>query len=89
MGKKEIRIIENLSEGAKYDANEVLLFQNDVESVLKSLPESPTFDLVISSPPYNIGKPYEKKQPLSDYMAWQERVLIEIDKRMKPNGSIC
>jgi hypothetical protein len=33
------------------------LWIGDVEQFLKSLPRKPRFDLVITSPPYNLGKP--------------------------------
>ena len=61
----------------------------DVEDFLDSLPEEPLFDLTITSPPYDIGKPYEKRVPLAEYLSWQKRIIEKIVKRMKPNGSIC
>ena len=61
----------------------------DVESFLDSLPEEPIFDLVITSPPYNIGKEYESKIPLKEYLTWQERIIKKIYCRLKETGSIC
>lgn len=66
-----------------------ILFEMDVESVLDSLPEEPIFDLVVTSPPYDIGKSYEKRIPLEEYVAWQERIISKIYPRLKDNGSIC
>ena len=65
------------------------IWQGDAETLLDALPAKPVFDLVVSSPPYNIGKSYEKKGALEDYLAWQERILDLIVPRLKDTGSIC
>lgn len=65
------------------------IWQGDTEDFLSALPEEQIFDLVISSPPYNIGKSYEKKSALEDYLQWQERILDLIIPRLKENGSLC
>lgn len=65
------------------------IWQCDTEDFLKALPEEPLFDLVVTSPPYNIGKSYEKKDTLETYMAWQRRIIDLIIPRLKPDGSLC
>lgn len=65
------------------------IWQADVESLLSALPLRPLFDLVVTSPPYNIGKSYEKKATLGDYLAWQARIIAQIIPRLAPTGSIC
>ena len=65
------------------------IFQGDTEQFLASLPSEPLFDLVVTSPPYNIGKSYEKKDALETYMAWQKRIINLIVPRLKPEGSLC
>jgi len=65
------------------------LFEMDVEKMLDSLPEKPIFDLVVTSPPYNIGKEYEKKLSLDNYIQWQKRIIQKIYIRLKDTGSIC
>lgn len=66
-----------------------VIFQGDVEKALDSMPDEPIFDLIITSPPYDIGKPYEKKQPLDDYLDTQKRIISKLVRRLKPTGSIC
>lgn len=66
-----------------------LLWQGDSLAFLKKLPKVPLFDLVVTSPPYNIGKSYEKKQALEDYLKWQAEIIDEIIPRLKPSGSLC
>jgi adenine-specific DNA-methyltransferase len=65
------------------------IWRGDSEAFLSKLPREPIFDLVVTSPPYNIGKAYESKSALSDYMAWQERIIDEIIPRIKEDGSLC
>lgn len=69
--------------------NKAIIRNSLAEEFLDSLPESPIFDLVVTSPPYDIGKPYEKVCPLKDYVAWQAEIIKKIVARMKENGSIC
>jgi adenine-specific DNA-methyltransferase len=66
-----------------------LIWNGDVEKFLDRLPEEPLFDLVVSSPPYNIGKPYEKTVRLEKYLDWQQRIAKKIVARLKPTGSFC
>jgi adenine-specific DNA-methyltransferase len=61
----------------------------DTEQFVKSLPNKPLFDLVVTSPPYNLGKEYEKKGDLQLYLQWQKRIIDEIVPRIRPSGSIC
>lgn len=66
-----------------------LIYQGRAEEFLKQLPMAPIFDLVVTSPPYNIGKSYERKAPLDVYLEWQESIIKEIIPRIKQGGSIC
>ena len=45
--------------------------------------------LVITSPPYNIGKGYEDRLSLADYLDKQARVIQESVRVLHPQGSIC
>jgi DNA modification methylase len=45
--------------------------------------------LVVSSPPYNIGKPYETKIELGDYLKAQKLVIKECVRVLRPGGSLC
>lgn len=63
--------------------------EGDCEAFLASLPKEPLFDLIVTSPPYNIGKSYEKRTGLESYMLWQQRVIDELVPRLKVGGSLC
>ena len=50
------------------------------------------FDLVFTSPPYNLGKPYtgySDDRNLVDYLGWQKRIITACVDRLTPTGSIC
>lgn len=84
-----INIVSEMHTGTLPDVNSTQLFFMDVERFLDSLPQEPIFDLVVTSPPYNIGKEYENQVPLTDYVAWQKRIIEKIYPRLKETGSIC
>lgn len=65
------------------------LWRGDSEAFLARLPEEQLFDLVVTSPPYNIGKSYESKEDLASYLEWQERIINLIIPRLKEGGSLC
>ena len=67
---------------------DVVLFDGDCRELLKDIPSS-SVDLVITSPPYNIGKKYEKKTSLASYLKDMEPVIAEIDRVLASTGSLC
>lgn len=48
-----------------------------------------SFDLIVTSPPYNIGKEYERRGSLDSYLSSQSRVIAECVRLLSPTGSIC
>jgi len=55
---------------------------------MRSIPDD-ACKLIVTSPPYNIGKDYETRSLLDDYLSAQERVLQECLRVLHPQGSIC
>lgn len=47
------------------------------------------FKLIITSPPYNIGKEYENKTSIENYLLDQDKIIQELIRVLHPNGSIC
>lgn len=56
--------------------------------VLRGLPAR-SVDLVVTSPPYNIGKEYETRRRLADYLEGFRPLLHELARVLKPSGSIA
>lgn len=67
---------------------DVSLFQGNCLDLLASIPDK-AIQLVVTSPPYNIGKSYEKRAPLERYLAQQEVVIRECVRVLTDTGSIC
>lgn len=72
-----------LSERANF-----ILNHGDCLNFLKRIPDN-SVQLVISSPPYNIGQEYEKRISLEEYLSFQKKVITECVRILKPTGSIC
>ena len=52
--------------------------------------EDATFKLIVTSPPYNLGKSYEgSRQPLEEYINDQKSVISECVRLLHDNGSLC
>lgn len=48
-----------------------------------------SMQLIVTSPPYNIGKSYEKRSPLDAYVQSQAQVISECVRLLHPRGSLC
>ncbi|MEH2389574.1 MAG: DNA methyltransferase [Nostoc sp.] len=59
----------------------------DSLQLLSNLPDE-CVDLVVSSPPYNLGKEYESRQALEIYLKEQTAVLLECSRILKNTGSL-
>ena len=63
-------------------------YRGDVKNLLEDIPDE-FAQLVITSPPYNIGKSYETRTDLSVYLQQQSQIINECIRILKPSGSIC
>jgi DNA modification methylase len=66
----------------------IVLAHGDSLETLRKLPDG-AIKLIVSSPPYNIGKEYEVQQKLEHYLEWLEPILAELVRVLSPNGSLC
>jgi adenine-specific DNA-methyltransferase len=65
-----------------------VLFPGDCLELLPHIPDE-TVKLVVTSPPYNLGKEYEERLNLRYYITEQESVIRECVRVLHPQGSIC
>lgn len=73
----------------EFDPNaEAVIYKGSCIDFLKTIPDQ-YVKLVVTSPPYNIGKEYERKMNLDAYVKQQEEVIKECYRVLKPDGSIC
>lgn len=68
-------------------ARAVLACQDNLD-FMQAFPDD-SFKLIVTSPPYNLGKEYEKKAELDAYLTQQEQVISECVRLMHPQGSLC
>lgn len=64
------------------------LYFGDRLELLSQIPEE-SARLIVTSPPYNMGKSYEKKTSLDQYLEEQEKTIKKCVEILSPNGSIC
>lgn len=68
--------------------NKATLYNGDCLDFLETVPDG-VFQLIVTSPPYNIGKEYEKKLNIDEYISQQEEVIDECIRTLNIRGSIC
>jgi DNA modification methylase len=83
--RKDVKVIRSRTYESNFD---VLVSENDTVEFLNSVPDE-TFQLIVTSPPYNIGKPYEERKAFREYLQWQESVIKECVRVLKRGGSLC
>ncbi|HEV2209274.1 MAG TPA: site-specific DNA-methyltransferase [Verrucomicrobiae bacterium] len=81
--KRDFRIDSDLLPESR-----IVLFHGDSLERLRAVPDA-SVKLVITSPPYNIGKEYETQQKLEHYLAWLQPILNELVRAMHNRGSLC
>lgn len=65
-----------------------VLYHGDCMGLLQTIPDN-YIKLVVTSPPYNIGKEYEKKLDIQEYVEQQSEVIKECVRVLDETGSIC
>lgn len=73
---------------AFWGKDDVQLHNDDALAHLQQL-ESESIDLIVTSPPYNIGKDYESVVSLEKYLDFQESIIKECLRVLKPEGNLC
>jgi len=74
--------------GDLFNKSQYILLCDDANNALKNI-EDEKFDLIITSPPYNVGKEYEVKQSIENYLKTQEEIIKQLVRVLSPRGSIC
>ncbi len=67
---------------------EIVISPGDCLETLRNLPDEMA-KLIITSPPYNIGKEYEKATNLDDYLNALSPIVDELIRVLSHEGSLC
>lgn len=73
----------------RYEADaHATLYLGDRLELLRQIPDG-SARLIVTSPPYNLGKKYEKRTPLDAYLDGQKETITECCRVLADDGSIC
>ena len=63
------------------------IFQSSAE-IMSELPDN-SIHLMVSSPPYNVGKEYDTDLSMGEYISFLEKVWAEVFRVLVPGGRAC
>ncbi|HID99090.1 MAG TPA: site-specific DNA-methyltransferase [Thiotrichaceae bacterium] len=66
----------------------IVLYHGDANDLLATIPDN-TISLIVTSPPYNLGKEYEKRIAIEDYLSMQSKIITQLYRVLSDRGSIC
>lgn len=81
-----LKLVEGVLGRPVCSGNRYAIYNMDCVEAMALLP-SELIDLTLTSPPYNIGKEYEKPLPLDQYVEWVHSWIVEIHRVTKPHGA--
>ncbi|MGB9754272.1 DNA-methyltransferase [Roseiflexus castenholzii] len=81
------RSVKPIETRFKTDA-EIVLFSGDVSEHLTQVPDN-SVALIVTSPPYNLGKEYEDRVSIEQYLKTQAQVIAQLHRVLREDGSIC
>ena len=87
-GRQAAMALENEKQYQERKAGNYLIECCDNLEFISALDDQ-CIKLVVTSPPYNLGKQYEDSVSLDEYLKTQEKVMEECVRVLHPEGSIC
>ncbi len=73
----------------EYDPDaELILYHGDTNDFIGDIPDE-SVKLIVTSPPYNLGKEYEDRVSIERYLEDQTRTINQLSRILHPQGSIC
>ena len=79
--------LSSLPEPAALEPTPLVACEDNRSFLARLAPES--VKLVVTSPPYNIGKSYERRESLESWLAGQRAVIAACVRLLHPRGSLC
>jgi adenine-specific DNA-methyltransferase len=67
---------------------EIVVFSGDVVDFLAQIPDN-SVALIVTSPPYNLGKEYENRVLIEQYLQTQAKIIAQLYRVLRNDGSIC
>jgi len=67
---------------------QLVLHCGDSLDFLKNVPNN-SIKMIVTSPPYNLGKEYEDKTSIEVYLDFQDQIIDQLVRVLRPDGNIC
>jgi adenine-specific DNA-methyltransferase len=67
---------------------DIVLYHGDASDFIASMPDN-SISLIITSPPYNLGKDYEDRVVIGEYLETQAQLIAQLHRILRDDGSIC
>lgn len=67
---------------------DIVLLNGDTDDLVDTIPDN-FVKLIITSPPYNLGKSYESQVSIKQYLKEQAETISELYRILRSDGSIC
>jgi DNA modification methylase len=67
---------------------DIVLYPGEAEKLLAQIPDR-TINLIVTSPPYNLGKAYENRVAIEHYLDQQAQTIGQLCRVLRDDGSIC
>jgi adenine-specific DNA-methyltransferase len=67
---------------------DIVLYNGDTNDLVDTIPDN-YVKLIVTSPPYNLGKSYENQVSVEKYLEAQTRTISKLYRILRSDGSIC
>ncbi len=67
---------------------DIVMFNGETGDLLDTIPDN-CVKLIITSPPYNIGKSYETQVSIDEYLDTQTKIISKFYRILHSGGSVC
>jgi adenine-specific DNA-methyltransferase len=67
---------------------DIVLYNGDANDLIDTIPDN-YVKLIITSPPYNLGKSYESQVSVEKYLETQAQTISKLYRILRSDGSIC
>lgn len=85
-GEASLDTVSSVLGEASFSRPGIQIYCGDCLELMRKLPGG-IVSLTVTSPPYNIGKPYETRRDIQEYLDWCESWIHEIYRITAPRGA--
>lgn len=68
--------------------SEIVVFSGDTSEFVAQVPDN-SIALIVTSPPYNLGKEYESRVSIEQYLKIQARLIAQLYRVLREDGNLC